>query len=119
MDAWLAAEEPGDFREAVLRDERFLTLHIAARAPTGSLVGVAVKDVPWPEGTLLALVRREGAILIPSGDTALRAGDRLSIVGHAEGIRAVRARYLTVADVEIPDFISEELDGQEPASDPE
>jgi amino acid transporter/mannitol/fructose-specific phosphotransferase system IIA component (Ntr-type) len=119
MDAWLAAEEPGDFREAVLRDERFLSLHIAVRAPTGSLVGVAVKDVPWPEGTLLALVRREGAILIPSGDTALRAGDRLSIVGHAEGIRAVRARYLTVADVEIPDFISEELDGQEPASDPE
>jgi amino acid transporter/mannitol/fructose-specific phosphotransferase system IIA component (Ntr-type) len=117
MDAWLAALEPADFREAVLRDERFLSLYVAERAPSGSLVGLAVRDVPWPEGTLLALVRREGEILIPSGSTDLRAGDRLSIVGDADGIREARARYGSVADLEIPDFISGESDVQEPVGD--
>ena len=38
------------------------------------------------------------------------AGDRLSIVGESNGIQAVRTRYGSDADVEIPDFISGELE---------
>ena len=110
MDAWLAAEEPPDFREAVLRDERFMSLHLAGHGPSSKLVGQQLKSVDWPHGTLVALVRREGEVLIPSGGTVLRAGDRLSIVGETNGIQAVRTRYGSVADVEIPDFISGELE---------
>ena len=106
MDAWLAAEDPTDFREAVLRDERFMSLFLAERGPSSVLVGKALKDVQWPQGTLVALVRRDGEILIPSGGTVLTVGDRLSIVGESDGIQAVRARFGSVADVEIPDFIS-------------
>jgi amino acid transporter/mannitol/fructose-specific phosphotransferase system IIA component (Ntr-type) len=110
MDAWLAAEEPVDFREAVLRDERFMSLFLSERGPSSELVGMALKNVHWPHGTLVALVRRGGEILIPSGGTTLMVGDRLSIVGESNGIQAVRTRYGSVADVEIPDFISGELD---------
>jgi APA family basic amino acid/polyamine antiporter len=110
MDAWLAAEHPADFREAVLRDERFMSLYLSGHGPSSELVGVAMKAVQWPHGTLVALVRRDGEILIPSGGTELKVGDRLSIVGEADGIQAVRTRYGSVADVEIPDFISGELD---------
>ncbi len=110
MDAWLAAEDPVDFREAVLRDERFMSLYLSGHGPSSQLIGMALKDVRWPHGTLVALVRRDGEILIPGGGTELRAGDRLSIVGEANGIQAVRTRYGSVADVEIPDFISGEID---------
>jgi hypothetical protein len=110
MDAWLAAEDPVDFREAVLRDERFMSLYLSGHGPSSQLIGMALKDVRWPHGTLVALVRRDGEILIPGGGTELRAGDRLSIVGEANGIQAVRTRYGSVADVEIPDFISVEID---------
>jgi Trk K+ transport system NAD-binding subunit len=74
------------------------------------LIARKLRDVQWPRGTLVALVRREGEILIPSGDTSLAAGDRLSIVGESDGIQAVRTRYGSVAAVEIPDFISGKLD---------
>jgi len=110
MDAWLAAEEPVDFREAVLRDERFLSLYIREGAPSGALAGAMLKAIEWPADTLVALVRRDGEVLIPSGKTVLRLGDRLSIVGAADGIRAVRSNYGSVSDLEIPDFISEELE---------
>jgi L-asparagine transporter-like permease/mannitol/fructose-specific phosphotransferase system IIA component (Ntr-type) len=109
MDAWLAAEEPPDFREAVLRDERFMSIYLAGHGPSSKLVGMQLKSVNWPHGTLVALVRREGEILIPSGGTVLQPGDRLSIVGEANGIQAIRSQYGSVADVEIPDFISGEL----------
>ncbi|MBT8462287.1 MAG: amino acid permease, partial [Gemmatimonadetes bacterium] len=110
MDSWLAAEDPVEFREAVLRDERFMSLHVAGHGPSSGLVGKELKAVEWPHGTLVALVRREGEILIPSGSTTLLAGDRLSIVGEANGIQAVRTRFGSVADLEIPDFISGETD---------
>lgn len=110
MDAWLSANSEADFREAVLRDERFMSLYLADRGPSSTLIGRELRDVEWPHGTLVALVRRDGEILIPSGGTTLRAGDRLSIVGESNGIQAVRTRYGSVADVEIPDFISGELE---------
>jgi hypothetical protein len=110
MDAWLSADAEADFREAVLRDERFMSLYLADRGPSSTLIGRTLRDVQWPRGTLVALVRREGEILIPSGGTALMAGDRLSIVGESDGIQAVRTRYGSVADVEIPDFISGDTD---------
>ena len=110
MDAWLAAEQPADFREAVLRDERFLSLYIREGAPSGALAGAMLKAIEWPADTLVALVRRDGEVLIPSGKTVLRLGDRLSIVGAADGIRSVRSKYGSVSDLEIPDFISEELE---------
>jgi len=110
MDAWLAAEQPADFREAVLRDERFLSLYIREGAPSGALAGAMLKAIEWPADTLVALVRRDGEVLIPSGKTVLRLGDRLSIVGAADGIRAVRSSYGSLSDLEIPDFINEELD---------
>ena len=110
MDAWLSANAEADFREAVLRDERFMSLYLADRGPSSTLIGRELRDVEWPHGTLVALVRRDGEILIPRGGTTLMAGDRLSIVGESNGIQAVRTRYGSVADVEIPDFISGELE---------
>jgi amino acid transporter/mannitol/fructose-specific phosphotransferase system IIA component (Ntr-type) len=110
MDAWLSADDPGDLREAVLRDERFTSLYLSERGPAAALVGAPLKTVEWPAGTLVALVRREGEILIPSGSLVFKVGDRLSIVGESDGIQAIRSRYGSVADVEIPDFISGKME---------
>jgi amino acid transporter/mannitol/fructose-specific phosphotransferase system IIA component (Ntr-type) len=109
MDAWLAAEDPAELREAVLRDERFMSIHLSEHGPSSALVGERLREILWPEGTLVALVRRGGEVLIPSGSLRFAAGDRLSILGEADGIQQIRTRYGSVADVEIPDFISVEV----------
>ena len=110
MDAWLSVEDPADFREAVLRDERFMSLYLGDRGPSAALVGRGAEGRGVARGHTRRPVRRGGEILIPSGDTVLEAGDRLSIVGEADGIQAVRTRFGGIADVEIPDFISGEKD---------
>lgn len=108
MPTWLAADDSADLREAVLRDERFLSVYVRERGPAAALAGRALKEIAWPDGILVALVRRGGEVLIPGGDTVLMPGDRLAVVGEADGIKAVRTRYGNIADVEIPDFISGE-----------
>jgi hypothetical protein len=110
MESWLAVEDPADFRQVLLQEERFMTLHLSDQGPSSSLLGRELKSVEWPEGTLVALVRRGDEVLIPSGALVFEADDRLSIVGESDGIQTVRNRYTRVVEVEIPDFISGETD---------
>lgn len=110
MERWLSVEDPSNFRHVLLQEERFLTLHLSARGPAASLVGMELKSVEWPKGTLVALVRRGDDVLIPSGALIFAEGDRLSIVGESEGILEVRSRFTSVTEVEIPNFISGETD---------
>jgi chloride channel protein, CIC family len=65
---------------------RFVELVVDASSP---LVEQAVRDIRWPERTVLTSVRRRGELLVPTGDTVLEQDDGL-VVLTADGDR-VRA----------------------------
>jgi Trk K+ transport system NAD-binding subunit len=46
--------------------------------------GKAVRDVAWPRDCVIASVRRRGNLLIPRGETILKAGDALVFVAEGE-----------------------------------
>ncbi|MGY8779171.1 MAG: TrkA C-terminal domain-containing protein [Longimicrobiales bacterium] len=39
------------------------------------------------------MIRREGEMIIPKGDTVLEPGDRLTVLGRAEGISQLNMRF--------------------------
>ncbi len=43
------------------------------------LAGRQVSELPWPRGVVLVAVERDDALVVPRGDLAIAAGDRLSI----------------------------------------
>ncbi len=53
---------------------RFVERVVPAGAP---VAGRTVADIAWPEGTVLTSIRRGGDIVVPRGDTVLRAGDEV------------------------------------------
>lgn len=53
-------------------------------SPASPVSGTLVRDVPWPEGSLLFAVIRGREVLVPGGGTALVGGDRLLLVAPAE-----------------------------------
>ena len=93
MEAWLSASNHQELKEAILRDDRLLTLTLEPGTPSASLIGQALKDIPLPEGTLIALVRRGPAVVIPRGATVLERGDRLTIIGEPAGLNALGERF--------------------------
>jgi len=93
MDDWVAARNEQEMKEAVLHDERFLKLRIRSNDPTESLAGREVRETALEEGALIALVHREGKVVIPRGRTRLSLGDRLTIVGDPESIRILSQRF--------------------------
>ncbi|MEX0835462.1 MAG: chloride channel protein [Nitriliruptor sp.] len=74
---------------AQLRDltgVRFVELAIESGSP---VAGQAVRDVAWPERTVLTSVSRDGEVVVPRGDTILSPGDVLVVL--ASDPDAVRA----------------------------
>jgi APA family basic amino acid/polyamine antiporter len=60
------------------------------------LVGQRLRDLELPSGTLVAMIRRDEEVVIPTGDTVMVIDDRLTVLGRPEGISELRARYLAV-----------------------
>lgn len=52
---------------------------------TGSaLEGKLIKDIPWPDGTRIVMIKRAASELIPQGDTKLEALDELLFIMNAD-----------------------------------
>lgn len=92
---WMAAETPQQLKEALFRNERLLVLRLSERAGA-DLMGLRLRDVDLPSGTLIAMIRRDDEMVIPTGDTVLVMGDRLTVLGRPEGISEMRSRYMAV-----------------------
>jgi amino acid transporter/mannitol/fructose-specific phosphotransferase system IIA component (Ntr-type) len=96
LDEWLSIPHKQGFKEAILRIERFLSLGLHRSEASSVLIGRPVREIDLPERSLIALIHRGLDVLVPRGDTILREGDRLSIVGDPEAIREIGARYGSV-----------------------
>ena len=100
MEAWLSASNHQELKEAILRDDRLLALTLTPGTPSASLIGRALKDIPLPEGTLIALILRGAEVVIPRGATVLERGDRLTIIGEPAGLGALVERFESLAQAQ-------------------
>ena len=93
MPEWLGAESDEQLKEALFRNERIFVMMLGKDQPGSALIGLQLREVSLPDGTLIAMIRRGDELVIPKGDTALLDGDRLTAIGRPEGISALRDRY--------------------------
>jgi mannitol/fructose-specific phosphotransferase system IIA component (Ntr-type) len=93
MAQWLRAGNEQQLKEALLRHDRYLSLLLSPDDQTAAWVGRAHKDLHLPPGNLIALIHRDGQMTVPSGNTVLMAGDRVTLIGDDEGIRQLRDQY--------------------------
>ena len=93
MDEWREAEDEQKLKEALLHYERHLSLHVRAGTKTEEFINKPVKELNLPTRNLIALVRRDGKIIIPSGSTVIEEGDRLTIIGEPAGIKRIYELY--------------------------
>ena len=59
-------------------------------SPRSTAVDRRVREISWPEATLLTLVLRGADVHIPDGDTLVHAGDRLLLVAPPEAEAALQ-----------------------------
>ena len=93
MPEWLRAESDEQLKEALFRNERIFIMVLGDDHPGSALIGLQLREVSLPDGTLIAMIRREDGLVIPRGDTTLLDGDRLTVIGRPEGVSALHDRY--------------------------
>jgi Trk K+ transport system NAD-binding subunit len=60
-------------------------IEVTAEGTIGRTVGDLADDLP--EGSLIALVSRNGETFVPEADVTLEAGDSITVLGHKEAVR--------------------------------
>ncbi len=90
---WINAENEHELKEALLHDERFMTLVIDKGETSEVMIGKQIKVLTIPQGCLVALLRRQDQSIIPKGNTILEAGDRLTIIGDPSAMKEMKKLY--------------------------
>ncbi len=90
---WLNAKDDQELKEALIHEDRSLSLLIERETSGKELIGKALKDIKFPEGCLVAILRRSGQTIIPKGGTVLEEGDRLTIIGDPKGMNELKKRF--------------------------
>jgi amino acid transporter/mannitol/fructose-specific phosphotransferase system IIA component (Ntr-type) len=93
ISSWLAAEDEQRLKEILLRSDRYLSLPVVGGTATEPLIGRALREVRFPEGCLVAIIRRAGETIVPRGSTEVHEGDWLTVIGSTKGIRELRREY--------------------------
>lgn len=93
-EAWQKAEDEEELKSAFLgKGVQALTISIDGSGPAASLEGSTVRNVDLPEGSILALIQREGRLLVPHSDTQLQKGDEITLVAESNVIPQLNQRF--------------------------
>lgn len=93
LGMWREARNDQVLKELLLHDERLLTLRLRPGSSSESMIGKEVQELTLPEGVLIALIRRNGHIAVPRGQTVLKSNDRLTILGEPAAVEKLHRTY--------------------------
>jgi hypothetical protein len=87
---WLAAATERDMNEVLMRDDHFLHGPLKAYPKLYEQAGQKISDVNLPASCLIAMIERDGKILVATPDTQLLATDEVAIIGEPVDLQALR-----------------------------
>ncbi|MCF8243458.1 MAG: amino acid permease [Melioribacteraceae bacterium] len=99
MEDWLNAKTEQEIKNALIHDERWLSLSIRKDDATAQLDNTRIQDCKLPQNCLVALIRRGGKTFVPKGDTDLHFGDRLTIIGDPISMKQLQLRFLGAGEI--------------------
>ena len=90
---WREAKDEQEIKEALLHEDRCLSIVISNETATKGLINKPLKEIRFPEGCLVAMLRRQGQTIIPKGNTVLMEGDRLTVIGDPKSMVEFKKDY--------------------------
>jgi NhaP-type Na+/H+ and K+/H+ antiporter len=90
---WLEAQDEQELKEALLHEDRCLSIVAAYNTTASKLIDKSLKDIRFGDGCLVAMLRRQGQTIIPKGSTVILEGDRLTIIGDPKSMASLKKEY--------------------------
>ena len=90
---WNIAQDDHEIKEAILNEDRYMFLEIGKDSNTENIIEQQISELNIPEGCLIIWLRRDDQIIIPKGNTIIKRGDRLTIIGDQEGMKKLKEKF--------------------------
>ena len=84
---WMDATEHRELREILMRDDHFLHQKIEDIPYLHGFIGSEIKDIKMPGTCLIAMMERDGDVVIAHPNETLKAGDELAIIGESKDLK--------------------------------
>jgi basic amino acid/polyamine antiporter, APA family len=83
-----------EIKEFLLHNDRYITLHLLKGTQQEEFIDKPLKEITLPGDVLVAMVQRKNQIFTPRGDTVLREGDIITVIGEPRGIKTMFSKYI-------------------------
>ncbi len=80
---WRNLGNQEDIRNRFVRSGEVAELRITTESET---IGKRIRDIQMNEKCLIALITREGSMIVPHGDTTIEQGDKLTVIGEEAAV---------------------------------
>ena len=91
MSAWLGAHGEEELKEVLFGGgDPIVVITLLRTDESRAWIDHRVNQIWLPDGTLIATIRRGQELIIPTGETELREGDQLTLIGGPRAIGSLR-----------------------------
>lgn len=90
---WIAAVDEHALRDIFLRSDRYLTVPVLPQSPASGLIGMPISEMEIPGGCRIVWIRQFDEVVVPTGDTVIKSGDLLTVIGDPGDLNAFRRMY--------------------------
>jgi amino acid transporter len=87
---WMSASNDKDMNEILMRDDHFLHAPISDFPYLEAHVGQPLSEFDLPESCLIAIIERDGQIIIAAPKEVLQPGDLVAIIGEPEDLAKLK-----------------------------
>ena len=87
---WLGAATEKDMNEVLMRDDHFLHGPVAQFPRLLEQAGQMISEITLPASCLIAMIERDGGILVATPETELLATDEVAIIGEPADLQDLR-----------------------------
>ena len=93
---WLASETERDMNEVLMRDDHFLHGPVREFPSLLEQSGRKIADVSLPASCLIAMIERDGQIIVATPDTDLQESDEVAIIGEPVDLQNLRENPIAI-----------------------
>ena len=83
---WETAPDETELRALLLDGEEVVTLIAGPGGTLADWIGRPLREIDVPQGVLVAVIHRNGSLLIPHGGTCIEPGDAVTLIGEVRRV---------------------------------
>jgi len=87
---WMSSQTERDMNEVLMRDDHFLHGPVASFPALLKQAGQKISEISLPASCLIAIIERDGDIIVATADTTLLESDEVAIIGEPADLENLR-----------------------------